>query len=505
MTQQLTHIFSIVMQTDAPRLLGNNGDNNDRVQRISVDRADNGCPQEAVTQQRTPIPVKQVFVLCLMRFAEPISFSVIFPFVNQMIEELDVTADPKELGYYSGFVEGMFALAQFCTVCFWGSLSDRVGRRPVLISGLCGVVASTIMFGLSKSFPMMLISRALSGALNGNVAVIKSVLGEITDETNRGVAFAYLPLCWSIGSLMAPALGGFLSHPAERYPSVLGYNIFRQYPYLLPCLVGSAFSTVGLVAGILFLEEAASDDRSIPNLRSPSPDVCGPVADDTEKEAPSVKEIMRISSIRKILVSYGFMAYVTVSINAVLVLWLYTPVSAGGIGFNSAEIGMTLTLSGMFGTAIAVIVFPPLERRVGAVILYRFGMIMQILNVLAFPFGHALALAGGRKGAYLGVAVVVFVRCIAGMVFVCNMLLVTRSAPCRRALGTVNGLAQMVASASRAVGPATATSLFAISVKSGVLGGNLVWLVLLIVALLGVLATCYIPKDRSLRDTESDS
>ncbi|CEL62704.1 putative peptide/nitrate transporter At3g43790 OS=Arabidopsis thaliana GN=ZIFL2 PE=2 SV=2 [Rhizoctonia solani AG-1 IB] len=521
------------MPANTPRLLDNNNENDDRDQCTDVTTPENGCPQEPTVQQRTALPVKQLFVLCLMRFAEPISFSVIFPFVNQMIEELGVTSDPKELGYYSGFVEGVFALAQFCTVCFWGSLSDRIGRRPVLIVGLCGVITSTIMFGLSKSFPMMLVSRALSGALNGNVAVIKSVLGEITDETNQGVAFAYLPLCWSIGSLMAPAIGGFLSHPAERYPSVLGYDILRKYPYLLPCLVGSVLSTIGLIAGILFLEEtlpknkpsssqngerrpllasnplnnsrySASPERSFPNPRLPSPDTCGSAADDTEKEAPSVKEIMRIPSIRKVLFSYGFMAYVTVSINAVLVLWLYTPVNSGGIGFDSAEIGATLTLSGIFGTAIAVIVFPPLERRVGAVALYRFGMVMQVLNVLAFPLSHALALAGGKKGAYLGAAAVLVVRCIASMVFVCNMLLVTRSAPCRRALGTVNGLAQMVASASRAVGPAIATSLFALSVKNGVLGGNLVWLVLSTVAFLGVIAACYIPKDHMLRDTESN-
>ncbi|KAG8753536.1 hypothetical protein FRC11_007326, partial [Ceratobasidium sp. 423] len=381
---------------------------------VSVDAADNGCHLEATAQQRTPLPMKQVLVLCLMRFAEPISLSVIFPFVNQMIEELGVTSDPKELGYYSGFIEGVFALTQFCTVCFWGSLSDRIGRRPVLISGLCVVIGSTIMFGLSKSFTMMLISRALGGALNGNAAVIKSVLGEITDETNQGIAFTYLPLCWSIGSLLAPALGGFFSHPAERYPTVFGYELFRQYPYLLPCLVGSAFSTIGLVAGVLFLEESLPKDRSsvplrteqrplldsnpkhlprsystpttgpIPNPLHPS-DVREPTSDGVEKHAPSVKEILRIRTVRQVLISYGFMAYVTVS---------------------SAEIGTALALSGLFGTAIAVIVFPPLERRVGIVFLYRSGMIMQVLNVLTFPLGHALALARGKQGAYLGAATV---------------------------------------------------------------------------------------------------
>ncbi|CAE6466404.1 unnamed protein product [Rhizoctonia solani] len=524
-----------MISTNLPRL-DEDGDSRGRC--ASIDGADNRCPQEIVAQQQTPLPVKQVFVLCLMRFAEPISLTVISPFVNQMIEELGVTSDPKELGFYSGFVDGVVALAQFCTICFWGSLSDRIGRRPVLILGLCGIVGSTIMFGLSKSFTMMLISRALGGALNGNVAVIKSVSGEITDETNRGIAFAYLSLCWSMGSLLAPALGGFLSHPAERYPFVFGYGLFRQYPYLLPCLVGSGFSTIGLIAAIFFLEESLPKDETptshhaerqpllnsnprnlirscststtepISNTRPPSPNAYKLTLDGVEKHAPSIKELMQIRIIRQVLVSYGFIAFVTVSINAVLVLWLYTPVSAGGIGFSAINsrdlflLELTHALSGLFGTSMAVIVFPPLERRVGTVFLYRSGMIMQVLNVLTFPLGHALALAGGKQGAYLGAATVLVVRCIAGMVFICNMLLVTRSAPCRRSLGAVNGLAQMVANASRAVGPVLATSLFAFSVKSDILGGNLIWLLLSLVALLGVAATCQIPTDRPL-DSES--
>ncbi|KAL5632730.1 hypothetical protein ACGC1H_005624 [Rhizoctonia solani] len=520
----------MMQQLNAPKPAGDN----DSQHCSSLDGSENSCPQTNEGQKRTPLPVKQVFVLCLMRFAEPISFAVVFPFVNQMIHELNVTSDPKELGYYSGFVEGLFAIAQFCTVCFWGSLSDRIGRRPVLISGLCGVIGSTILFGLSKSFPMMLISRSLSGALNGNVAVIKSVLGEITDETNRGIAFAYLPLCWSIGSLLAPALGGFLSHPAERYPSVFGYELFRQYPYLLPCLAGSSISIIGLIAGILFLEESLPKDRtttsshaeqqplltsnpqnphqsysastipSAPNSRLPSPDAaCARTLYAAEKRAPSVREIMRVSSIRKVFISYALMAYVTVSINTVSVLWLYTPLDSGGMGFSVAEIGTTLVIAGMSTTFISVVVFPPLERRVGAVLLFRFGMVMQILSVLTFPLGRAIALAGGKRGAYLGAALVLVVRCIAGLVFLCNMLLVNRAAPGRRSLGTVNGLAQMVASASRAVGPASATSLFAFSVKNNIMGGNLIWLVLSLAAVLGVVAACQIPNEQP-SDTESD-
>ena len=180
-------------------------------------------------------------------------------------------------------------------------------------------------------------------------------------------------------------------------------------------------------------------------------------------------------------------------------------IANSALGRLSAEIGTTLALSGILGTAISVVVFPPLERRVGTVVLYKFGMALQVVSVITFPLGHAIALAGGKRGSYMGAGIMLIVRCVAGMVFVCNMLLVTRAAPSRRSLGTVNGLAQMVASGSRAIGPWFATSLFAASIKHNLLGGNLVWMILALVALLGVVAACRIPTDRPVHDNESEA
>ncbi|CEL63443.1 Protein ZINC INDUCED FACILITATOR 1 OS=Arabidopsis thaliana GN=ZIF1 PE=1 SV=2 [Rhizoctonia solani AG-1 IB] len=363
-----------------------------------------------------------------------------------MIEEVGVTKDPKAIGYYSGFIEGVFALAQFCTVCFWGSLSDRIGRRPVLVLGLCGAIGSTVLFGTSKSFLMMIVSRALSGALSGNVAVIKR-----------------------------PTLGGFLSHPAERYPSVFDYELLRQYPFLLPCLVGSGLSAIGLIAGIFFFEETLTEakrpsETSIPAIeRSTSQEAPSKTGahssrdgnlsphDRVDEPIPSMRNILMNTTVQRVLLSYAFMALISVSLNAVCVLWLYTPAKLGGVGFSTSEIGVTLAASGLLTTIVAVIIFPPVERWVGVVALYKFGMAMQVVSVVTFPLAHAMSLAAGKRGAYFGASIMLSVRCIAGIVFVCNMLLVNRSAPNRRSLGAVNGLAQMVASASRALGPAAAT------------------------------------------------
>ena len=69
-----------------------------------------------------------------------------------------------------------------------------------MLVGLSGLALSMLCFGLSRTFPALIASRSLVGLLNGNVGVLKSMLGEITDDTNVAQGFAFLPIVWSTGS-----------------------------------------------------------------------------------------------------------------------------------------------------------------------------------------------------------------------------------------------------------------------------------------------------------------
>ena len=84
---------------------------------------------------------------------------------------------------------------------------DRIGRRPVILLGLIGVTVSTFSFGLARTFWWAVISRALAGALSGNTAVIQSVVGEITDDTNIGLAYPLMGMSWSLGCIIGPMIG----------------------------------------------------------------------------------------------------------------------------------------------------------------------------------------------------------------------------------------------------------------------------------------------------------
>ncbi|KAG8902164.1 hypothetical protein FRB99_004801 [Tulasnella sp. 403] len=501
-----------------------------KTREVSSERADDESLKHV--KKMTPLPKKQMFILCCMRFSEPISYNLIFPFINEMIESVGI-ANP---GYSSGLVEGTFALAQLCTVFYWGSLSDRIGRRPVLLMGLTGVALFTLLFGLSKTFFVILFSRFLIGACNGNIAVLKSAIAELTDETNQGRAFSFLPLSWSVGSIVAPILGGFLARPADQYPGIFGsWTLFVDFPYLLPCLAGASITMLGWLVGFLFFEESLGGIEVQKHLRDEysassvtvtpgsTPNYGTTATSGAAPHPPSVTEdlvvgpqhmtardIIADSIIQRVLIAYIFLALVTVSIDALWVLWLYTPVSKGGVGFTVSQMGVILSAVGVLATFVNLVVFPPLQRRYGTVPLYKIAMALQVFIVLLFPIVTRIAVwEASHKDAFshigiprlatkLGIAVIVLSRCFAGIVFACNMILVSSSAPSRTSLGAVNGVAQMVASSMRALGPSLATAFFAVSndERYHLLGGQFVWAYMLILSVCGVLASTRVQEGR---------
>ena len=99
--------------------------------------------------------------------------------------------------------ESTFYLAQTLFVLQWGRLSDRIGRKPVIMIGMLGLTFSMLCFGLSQSFPGVVASRSLAGLLNGNIGVLKAMMAEITDDTNAAQGFAFISVVWSTGSTIA--------------------------------------------------------------------------------------------------------------------------------------------------------------------------------------------------------------------------------------------------------------------------------------------------------------
>ncbi|KAJ3781990.1 major facilitator superfamily domain-containing protein [Lentinula aff. detonsa] len=220
----------------------------------------------------TPLPKVQVFIVILMQLTEPISATVIFPFINQMVLSTGITGgDEKKSGYYAGVIESVFFLSESLTTMLWGHASDRYGRRPVLLLGPLGLAVVTSLFGLSTKYWTLIVFRSLQGVFNGNLGVSKTVLAELSDATNMATAFSFTSVMWQVGVTIGCSLGGVLSNPADHWPqSPIGRSpLLRNHPYLLPCAITGFISFfIFLVAFTGLKETRVVHDPNV--LESPS-------------------------------------------------------------------------------------------------------------------------------------------------------------------------------------------------------------------------------------------
>jgi MFS family permease len=188
----------------------------------------------------------------------------IFPYVYFMIDSFHITSDTNRIALFAGLVTSVFAAAECLGGGFWGNLSDRIGRKPVLLTGLAGTGISMIIFGFSPNLAVALFARALGGALNGNIGVLQTTVNEVVKvKAHQARAFAVMPTVWCLGAFIGSGLGGALADPVRNYPSTFRQGtIFEKFPYLLTNLVCTSVVIFCLIVGFLFMEETHEEKKN---------------------------------------------------------------------------------------------------------------------------------------------------------------------------------------------------------------------------------------------------
>jgi len=339
-------------------------------------------------------------ILFLVVLVDMLGLTLVIPFLTYFVQDLASAEGIKDVGardFWVGVVIAVYSLAQFIFTPILGSLSDRVGRRPVLMFGLASNTVFFVVFGLSGSLLMAIVARFLAGAGNGNIAVTRAYIGDISESEMIPRRMGMIGAAFGLGFMFGPFIGGILSDPASGIGGVFDSEFWMQYPYLLPCLFSSLMSSIAFLLAFTQLPESLPDVSRSPTDASPLSQLGGTVA--------SISSVLRLPNISSlVIVNFLFLLGFTM-MHGTFILFTSMSSESGGLGWSEMDNGWIFAFIGLLGVIIQGGLIGPLSERFSLHRMMMVGTVMAGLGIASIPYAPAEAswlIFGSSAGIAIG-------------------------------------------------------------------------------------------------------
>ncbi|XP_068738627.1 uncharacterized protein [Montipora capricornis] len=453
----------------------------------------------------TPVNWKILANVFLSMLSFSMSVTLLFPFLPAMIKSFGISVE--DTGYYAGLVASSMFIGRTVSCYFWGWLSDKIGRRPVMLVSLSFLLLGTLGFGLSLSLYAAIFTR-------------------------------------------------------------LFCSIFDKFPFLLPCLFNCALLLISIVLSYCFLEETLDKSRSLTSESEPNellPMKSTGYSDnqedfnikceipETEKSCTEIESIavneeqeviigddagskasrncqssssccccntwwcckafrrsklavlLRNRNVLVSIASYCILSFKVIGFDELFSLWAATPPHLGGLGFSTNQIGTSLVCVGAPLLVLQMVLYPKFERRLGAIRVFQLANAFIGVTILSLPFIHTYYNRSTVLWTLL-IGILLLMKLNVGFSFSSTGIIVNNTVRSEM-LGTINGLAMTAASTSRAVSPVVVGSIFAWSISEGLklgfpLNVHFAFTLLSIGSVLAIATSCVLPEELNRRQPE---
>jgi DHA1 family tetracycline resistance protein-like MFS transporter len=357
-------------------------------------------------------------ILFLVVFVDLLGFGMVIPVMPIYAEHLGASEAA------TGWLSTGYSLMQFVFAPIWGRLSDRVGRRPVLLVSIAMTALAFLLYGVAASFAVLLVSRLFAGAATANIAIAQAYVADVTTPEGRAKGMGMIGAAFGLGFVFGPAVGGLLA----------GYSLAA------PGLAAAALSLLNLVAAFFLLPEPG---QHVAATRS-------------RGRFEALLGELRKPGIRRILFIY---LVVTLAFSAMEATYAFLAQRRFGLG--ERHVGWVFAYIGVIVVLVQGGLIGPLTRRFGEKRLLVAGSLLQGVALAALPF------ANGVSGLLLASAPLALGS---GLASPSIMSMLSRLSRAEDQGGTL-GIGQSASALGRIVGPLAGTTSFSAWHAAPYLGG----------------------------------
>ncbi len=320
-------------------------------------------------------------ILFLVVFVDMIGFTIVIPFLTYFVQDLAISDGINDVGsrdIWVGIIISIYSFAQFLFTPILGSISDKIGRRPILLFGLLMNTIFFTVFGLSGSLFMALLARFLAGAGNGNIAVARAYIGDISEPNMVASRMGAIGAAFGLGFMIGPFVGGLLSNPASGIGGPFDNDFWIKFPYLLPCLLSSLLSSISFLLAITMLPESLPKEKRISDSRSLLYRLSGTFTD--------IIKVVKIPVISTLIFTNFLFFFGFSMMHGIFILFTAMSPSEGGLGFDAMQNGWVFAFIGLMGVIIQGGLIGKLTKIFDMRKMMIFGTIICGLGIASIPY-----------------------------------------------------------------------------------------------------------------------
>ncbi len=365
---------------------------------------------------------KRIAILFLTIFIDLLGFGIVIPILPNLAKTMAITSNMSfNPDYAVGIIAAAFSVIQFLFAPMFGSLSDRIGRRPIILGSILVNAIGYFIFGIAGNFVILLISRIISGFGSANISAAQAYIADITSPADRAKKMGIIGAAFGLGFVFGPPIGGYLFLAGGLYY----VGVFTA----ILCLLN-------FVLAFLFLPESNTNKSGHKRKAS-----------DTFKGMFQVWSIEVIGELFLINFIY-IMAFSMMQING-SVLWKEK------YGLNEKQVGNIFGMIGVAGAIVQGLLIGVFSKKLGLKKMLLIGCPVVGIGLAIIPLPPTI------EWFYVNQTIAIILLSVGnGLLMTSINSLVSINSPAH-AQGTMLGTLQSLSSLSRVVGPLIASFLYA--------------------------------------------